>query len=165
MAGCKSSKPAARQTTSPNSKAVEQADAYLSSQRPAVPAQAPWQVASGSKELGSAVPSIPVALPADESAKATAWLDSVKKANQNIKFAKGYRIQVYSGPDRAVATKAKETVYRQLEDQEVYLTYKQPDFKVHVGNYLNRLEATQYQNKLGKYFTNTLLIPEEVLLR
>ena len=145
--------------------ATQQADAYLATQTPAIPEKAPWQSAASANETASVPPSIPVALPKDESVKSNAWLDSVRKANENIKFAKGYRVQVYSGPDRSLANKAKEAVYRHLDGQEVYLTYKQPDFKVHVGNYLNRLEATHYQNKLGRYFANILLVPEEVLLR
>ena len=162
LGGCASSKGKSQPTAQTT---IAQADEYLATQLPAVPAKAPWQTEGAGKELASEPPSIPVTIPADESLKATAWLDSVRKANLSIKYARGYRVQVYSGPDRALANKAKETVYRQLDGQEVYLTYRQPDFKVHVGNYLNRLEGTIYQQKLAKYFSNTLLIPEEVLLR
>jgi hypothetical protein len=92
------------------------------------------------------------------------WLDSISARNQKMLYTAGYRIQVYTGPDRAQAMRAKELLYKQFDGVPVYLTYKQPDFKLKAGDCMSRLEAAYLQKRLNAYFPYTLLMAEQVNL-
>ena len=93
------------------------------------------------------------------------WLDTVAARNKKIKLAKGYRIQVYAGQDRATAMAAKEALYRHYPTTEAYMTYTPPSFRLVCGDYLSRLEALMAARALAEHFPAPLIIPAQVRLR
>jgi|GEM_PF-5602965 len=93
------------------------------------------------------------------------WLDTVAARNQKIKFAPGYRIQVYLGQDRAAAMAAKETLYRNFAAYQIYLTYTSPNFKIVCGDFLARIQALQAAQQLTKFFKAPLVQPAQVRIR
>ena len=101
----------------------------------------------------------------DQTARAKIWLDTIAARNRRIIYAKGYRIQAYLGPDRIIAMKTKETLYRHFDGQNVYMTYAAPNFKVQLGDFLSRLDAQLYQRQVAKYYSMPLIIDEEINLR
>lgn len=56
----------------------------------------------------------------------------------------GYRLQLYSGNKRADAEQVRLAFITKYEKERPDLIYQQPNFKIRVGNYRNRLEATKY---------------------
>jgi hypothetical protein len=91
-------------------------------------------------------------------------LDSVAVYNATVSKAAGYRIVVYSGINREDANKTKEKLYKSFPDLDIYTTYKQPSFKVKVGDYFTRLEAQKMYNQLRTKFQNVLVIDDEILI-
>ncbi|HEX8349352.1 MAG TPA: hypothetical protein VF598_05280, partial [Hymenobacter sp.] len=61
--------------------------------------------------------------------------------NQNVKYAQGYRILAYVGLERDQAMAIRRAVISQYPDETDYITFKQPIFRLWVGDYLTRLEA------------------------
>ncbi len=63
--------------------------------------------------------------------------------NQNVKYAQGYRILAYVGLERDQAMSIRRAVISRYPAETDYLTFKQPVFRLYIGDYLTRLEAEQ----------------------
>ncbi|MEY3417631.1 MAG: hypothetical protein RL711_924 [Bacteroidota bacterium] len=91
-----------------------------------------------------------------------AKLDSIALKNTKIKFAQGFRIIVYSGSNKEEVKKVREKVYSIYPDIDIYQIYKQPDYKIKVGDYTNRFEAHHALYQLKAVFPEALLTMEQV---
>jgi hypothetical protein len=89
-------------------------------------------------------------------------MDSIAERNKKLKFAEGYRIQVYSGPNRDEAMKVRDKIYDRVTDVEVYEVFRSPVFRVRVGDFLDRLEANYVLVKLQKDFPNAMIVPDKI---
>ncbi len=98
----------------------------------------------------------------DSKAEVNAKLDSVNQLNANIKYALGYRIQVYAGASSVEVKKIKEALYLKYGDIDIYQTYKQPDYKVKFGDYQEKLEAYAILKDIQSQFPDARLVQETV---
>lgn len=93
-------------------------------------------------------------------------LDSVNQIivqrNKSVKYIEGYTVQIYSGFDREAATQAKELVSQLYDSIEAEMTYYQPNYKVKVGEYTNKLEGHKALNDLKPHFPRALLLPARI---
>jgi len=76
----------------------------------------------------------------------------------------GYRIQIFSGSDRKDAYDAQAKFQERYPGIGTYLTYRSPDFKVHIGDFRSRLEAEKMMQELKNRFTGLFIIPEKINL-
>lgn len=93
----------------------------------------------------------------------------------------GYRIQVYSSQNRNEADAKVEEIMRwwqnahqsgELDDiyphdasePPVYLVFRQPYYRIRVGNFATRAEATQFQRYIERHFPGAFLLPDTVTL-
>ncbi len=78
-------------------------------------------------------------------------LKSVK--GSSVKFSsQGYRLQIYSGSNRKEAYNIQARFQAEYPNIRTYISYRMPDFKVHVGDFRTRLEAEkQRQDMKGRY--------------
>jgi len=77
------------------------------------------------------------------------------QANNELKNT--YRLQIFSGS----LEKAKETRsdYKTLEiDVESMIIYEEPNYKVWVGHFRNRIEADRTYEKIKEVYPNALII-------
>lgn len=99
-----------------------------------------------------------------DNAKIETALESYAEYVNEIKCARGYRIQIYLGRSetevKEVKTKLKEI--EGFEEADVYVEYK-VDFRVKVGNYIERLRAYQDLIQIQKVFDQALLLPESCI--
>ncbi|CAN5459875.1 hypothetical protein BH23BAC1_BH23BAC1_02610 [soil metagenome] len=91
-------------------------------------------------------------------------LDSMQVRNSEQRLIQGYTVQVYSGNSREAANEAKSLVYKLFPESRPETTYVQPNYKVKVGKYLNRVEAQKLFAKLKSDFPGALVIPEKISL-
>ncbi|MET4108655.1 sporulation protein [Hymenobacter sp. UYP22] len=63
--------------------------------------------------------------------------------NQNVKYAQGYRILAYVGLEKEQAMAIRRAVISRYPEETDYLAFKQPIFRLWVGDYMTRLEAEQ----------------------
>lgn len=89
----------------------------------------------------------------------SAIMDSVVYYNKNKAYLT-YTIQVYIGRSREEANQVREKVYRVLPDEKPALGYKQPSWKVTVGEYYDRVEAYKTLTTLKGVFPGAMLVPE-----
>lgn len=92
-------------------------------------------------------------------------LDSLADLKRRAKLIPGFRILLYSGNDREMASKAKENAYRVFPDANVYTTYQAPTFKVKLGDYFQKVEAFHYVKKLQSLFPQAVIIQEIVNIK
>ena len=74
----------------------------------------------------------------------------------------GYRVQVYNGADRNAAYKAQAKFQQNYPDIRTYVTYNEPNFKVRVGDFRTRLEATKMEAQLKPWFPLMFIIAEKI---
>lgn len=76
--------------------------------------------------------------------------------------AQGFRIQVANTSDRNKAIEAKTKVYKAYPELKAYLLYQAPYFRLRVGNFKTREEASAYQKKMAAQFESLLIVRDVV---
>lgn len=82
---------------------------------------------------------------------------SVDNKNKRVNF---YTIQVYVGSNRNEANEARSRVYNVIPDETPKLEYSQPNYRVKVGTFIDRLDAHKTLTKLKNTFPGAILLTE-----
>lgn len=82
--------------------------------------------------------------------------------NKNVKYAQGYRIQIYIGRDRKTADDSKIYIYQNHPNLNPYLTFNLPNYKLLVGDFLTKTEAVLALNQLKGAFPEAVLVSEKI---
>lgn len=78
--------------------------------------------------------------------------------------ARGFRVQIYNGYDRQKATEVKVDFMRQFPGVRAYLTYNNPQFRVRVGDFTSRKEASELFYRINSQFTTSMIVPDVINL-
>lgn len=91
-----------------------------------------------------------------------AILTETKKTHSRggMRSGRGYRVQIYSGGDRAKATQVKIDFIRRFPSQRSYLSYVSPTYRVKAGNFRSRSEADQFARQVRSYYSSTIVVPD-----
>ena len=91
--------------------------------------------------------------------------DSVRseRVHQKPATVSGFRVQVYSGNNRAQAIQIRTEVLEKYPDYAAYLIYKQPTFRVRVGDFRSRAAAQELFRELKPLYPVSFIVPDEVL--
>lgn len=92
-------------------------------------------------------------------------MDSIAVANRRYHSAPGYRIMVYSGNSSEESAGVRKEVYEWSREYEVYTQYKQPAFRVKVGNFEDRISANYAFSDLVRFFPNAVIIPDQIEIK
>lgn len=92
-------------------------------------------------------------------------MDTVASVNKNIKYAQGYRILAYNGSQRQTVMDLRKAIITRVPDVQDYLTYQQPNFRLMVGDFFNRVEAQQVLNKISDLIPNAQIVPDKINIR
>jgi hypothetical protein len=91
-----------------------------------------------------------------------ARIDAQAKQNSSVKYLNGYRIQLYVGRDKALATEAKLYVYQHVPNTNPYLTYNLPMYKVLMGDYPTKASAEAALAQVKNSFPSAILVSEKI---
>lgn len=94
-----------------------------------------------------------------------AILDTIALQNRRIRYAPGYRVQVYVGNERAAADAAKLQLYQLFPELSAYMSYQQPTYRLKVGDFMKKMDAERYFSKLRTVFVSAQLQPDKVDVR
>ncbi|MFD2246159.1 sporulation protein [Pontibacter ruber] len=94
--------------------------------------------------------------------KVEVLLDTVASVNKSIKYARGYRILAYNGSERQTVMNLRKSILRRVPEEKDYLTYKQPNFRLMIGDYFTRMEAQQVLNQLRDIIPNALIVSDQI---
>ena len=97
-----------------------------------------------------------------ENTQVLAIIDSLVKKNENINKTKGYRISVYNGTNKDELKKAKEYIYSLYPNINIISEYKQPQYKMRIGDFITRYDAFEVLAKINTRYPDALIIPEVV---
>lgn len=81
---------------------------------------------------------------------------TVRRKISNV--SKGYRIQIYSGPDREKAKAVKIDFMKRFPSVRSYITYSAPYYRIRIGDFRSRQEANEFYRYLGKSYT-VMIVP------
>ncbi len=79
------------------------------------------------------------------------------------KTGKGYRLMIISTNKRDEAIAAKTMVYTYFPELKAYLWHQSPYYKVKAGNFKDRKEAENYQQKLNVYFPKGVFVMNDIV--
>lgn len=75
----------------------------------------------------------------------------------------GYKIQLFSGKSKWEALKIKADFLNKYPDSDkAYIVYHQPNFKLRIGNYIDRFEAGKYLELYKIDYPSAFLVKDEL---
>lgn len=92
--------------------------------------------------------------------------EKYQKMSQNNPGVEGYRVQIFfdsgsNSKNKAASIKADfELKYPGVKS---YLSYKEPYYRVRVGNFRTQIEADGFQKKIAMDYPNSFAVREEVV--
>ncbi|GAB3930161.1 SPOR domain-containing protein [Larkinella terrae] len=108
---------------------------------------------------------MPMAEPLHINKKLDAILDTISVKNRSIRYAQGYRIQVYVGEERGEMDRVKRFTYQNFPELNPYTTFRQPTYRLKVGDFMRRLDAERYLAQLRQQFSSATLLPDRIEIR
>jgi hypothetical protein len=76
----------------------------------------------------------------------------------------GYRVQIDFSQDRSAANNTKSNFSGKYPGMSSYITYKQPYFRVSVGDFRGRLEAFRFLSTVKKDYPGAFIVSEKITL-
>jgi hypothetical protein len=84
------------------------------------------------------------------------------KRNGPIVAQVGYRVQVYYGSDRKQTFQEQGKFKALYPKLNTYITYKEPNYYLRVGDFRTRLEAQRLMNELRPLFPTLFIFREKI---
>jgi hypothetical protein len=74
----------------------------------------------------------------------------------------GYRVQIYYGADRRIAFSEQSKFKAMYPKLNTYITYKEPNYYLRVGDYRTRLEAQKFMTDLRPQYPTLFIFRERI---
>ena len=87
---------------------------------------------------------------------------STGKPGRTIVSQMGYRVQVFYGSDRREVFNEQSRFNYIYPGLNTYITYKQPNYYLRVGDFRTRLEAQRFMNELRGTFPTLFIFREKI---
>ena len=97
--------------------------------------------------------------------KISELLDKYKDYNHKKEFTEGYRIQIMYTDVRDDVYKSKGTMYKEFADLASYVEYEQPYYKLRLGDFKSRLEATHFLQQIITLYPGAFIVHDKIKLR
>lgn len=82
--------------------------------------------------------------------------------NQQEKGKKGYRVQLFFGSSKKQAMEINALFIEAHPDQESYVVYDVPYFKIRAGNFRTRIEAVKLQSEISEEFPGCFIVQDRI---
>lgn len=83
-------------------------------------------------------------------------------ASSAIVSSMGYRVQIYYGSDRREVFSKQAQFKSEYPKLNTYITYKEPNYYLRVGDYRTRLEAQKFLNELRPNYPTLFIFREKI---
>lgn len=74
----------------------------------------------------------------------------------------GFRVQAYAGASRQQAMNIRNEIAEKFPDYAAYVVYKQPTFRVRVGDFKSRGEAQKLLRELKELYSSSFIVPDDI---
>lgn len=88
----------------------------------------------------------------------------IYERNAKKQFWDGYTVQVYNGTSRSIAYDARDRLEEFTDEFDPVIDYRQPNYKVKIGKFHDRLEAHRFFMEIKSEFPRALMLPERIEL-
>lgn len=82
--------------------------------------------------------------------------------NRKREFTEGYRIQVTYTNVRDEVYQSKGAMYKQFPELASYVEYEQPYYKLRIGDFKTRLEATYYLQQVIALYPGAFIVKDKI---
>jgi hypothetical protein len=173
LAACAATAPAAPTTRTPapvdtTRKPVATAPVEnVAKYRPVFTLPAPGSPAPAPKPASAAAPVSKATAPAPighVTAQVEQRLRDQAFTNQNVKYVSGFRVRAYLGLERDQVMNIRRQIISRYPDETDYITFKQPVYRLYVGDYVNKLDAARGLARIRQFVPRAELESMQVLL-
>ncbi len=165
LAGCAASGPAAPRVAGATGAGRGPATEDLSRYRPVFPAlPAPTAAAPATKAATSITKPAAPAPTNQVNAALEQRLRDQAYVNQNIRYVNGFRIRAYLGMEREQVMRIRRELISRYPDETDYITFKQPTYRLYIGDFATRLDAVRALNKVRAFAPRAELEAMSVLI-
>ena len=84
--------------------------------------------------------------------------------NQNVKYVSGFRVRAYLGLERDQVMSIRRQIISRYPDETDYITFKQPVYRLYIGDYTTKLEAARGLARVRQFVPKAELEAMQVLL-
>jgi len=92
-------------------------------------------------------------------------IEKYRSYQQKVDVAEGYRIQITYTTDRDEAYKSKAQLYKEFDAANSYIDYEQPNYKLRVGDFKTRLEATAFLQQVISLYPGAFIVKDRVKIK
>lgn len=92
-------------------------------------------------------------------------LDTIAAQNRSIRYAPGFRIQVYVGTQRQEVDAMRQLITQNFPELSPYLSYNQPTYRLKIGDFMRRMDAERYYALVKRMIDSAQLQPDKVDIR
>jgi hypothetical protein len=131
---------------------------------PATAAPVPTATAAVPRPAAPAAPKTAPAPAAHVTPQVEQRLRDQAFTNQNVKYTSGYRIRAYLGLEREQVMTIRRQVIGRYPEETDYITFKQPVYRLYIGDYTTKLEAARGLARVRQFVPKAELEPMQVLL-
>jgi hypothetical protein len=89
-------------------------------------------------------------------------LETLAGSYAEFKKMYGYKVQLFSGRSRTQAATLKADFLAKYPEEHATIIYQQPNFKLRVGNYIDRLQAHKFLHLYKIDFPSAFLVQDEI---
>lgn len=75
---------------------------------------------------------------------------------------RGYRLQLLSTRSRNDAYQLKASLLQQFPEEKAYVLFQSPNFKVRLGNFMEKKDAMGFKKQMGKFSQNAYVVEDAV---
>lgn len=83
-------------------------------------------------------------------------------SGNTIVSSMGFRVQIYYGADRREAFSEQAKFRASYPKLNTYITYKEPNYYLRVGDYRTRMEAQKFLNELRPSYPTLFIFREKI---
>lgn len=94
--------------------------------------------------------------------KISELLNKYKDYNHKKEFTEGYRIQIMYTDIRDEVYKSKGAMYKEFPDLISYVEYEQPYYKLRLGDFKSRLEATYFLQQVITLYPGAFIVKDKI---
>jgi hypothetical protein len=92
-------------------------------------------------------------------------IESYRNYQKLMDVEDGYRIQISYTANREEAYQAKARLYKEFENIPSYVDYDQPNYKLRIGDFKTKLEATAFLQDVIKVYPSAFIVKDRIKIR
>lgn len=86
----------------------------------------------------------------------------VDKSKASRVKQRGFRVQIYSGSNRNEAYAVQSRFKNQYTEMDSYINYEEPNYRVKVGDFTSRSEASNFMRILRNQYNSVFVFQEDI---